>query len=147
MNQSKESIRFQERALQVKKMWKGACQVVRGFYFRGVQREDCSLFLSLTQPLSIKKPSAFLWESLLRGCGSLPLPFLTLPAIQERKKKAAEKTNRETRQPSVYKCRNTPRNKIRSYGTTEGTIFFMLLSAFSTMTSSEEAAAKTIWCL
>lgn len=111
---------------------------------RSTERRLQSVFISPTALIYQKCP-AFLGESPLRGCGSLPLPFLTLPAIQEKKnKRQQKKSNRKTGQLSVLKCRNTLRNKIRSYGTTERTIFFLLLSGFSKMTSSEEAATKTI---
>lgn len=137
-----------KRALQVGKMQKGACQVVRGMYFRGVQREDCSLFLSLPQPLSIKNAQPSL-ESHRWGVVAV-CPCHSSPSQQFKKKKnkrQQKKSNRKTGQLSVLKCRNTLRNKIRSYGTTERTIFFLLLSGFSKMTSSEEAATKTIWCV
>lgn len=117
---------------------------MRGLYFRGVQKEDCSMFLCLSQLLSIKNPQPCrvtvegLWQF---------APDIPHPPSNSRKKEERGSRGNQTGKFSVFKCRNTLRNKIRSYGTTERTIFFLLLSAFSTMTSSAEAAAKTIWCV
>lgn len=109
-------------------MWKGACQVVRSIYFRGIQREDCSLFLALTQTLPNKTTQPFL-ESHCWGvvavcsCHSSP--------SQQFKKKKGSRGNQEWKQGnSVFKCRNTLRNKIRNYRTTEGRIFFYAAVCF-----------------
>lgn len=109
-------------------MRKGACSSEGRVLQRSTERRLQSDFISATALIYQKCP-AFLGESLLRSCGSLPLPFLTLPLIQEEKKNKRQerKSNRKTGQLSILKCRKTLRNKVRSYGTTERTIFFLLL--------------------